>query len=82
MIDVWSCPDCSKVYRMPRHWEAAVYLAARRAAQTVHASMHGRSALVRNRRRATDARPPGELPAEWADPDWAAPVSERELGEH
>lgn len=79
MVDVWTCPDCQETYRMPGRWEAAVFLAARRAAQVVHASRHGRSALIRNRRRATDARPAGELPAEWADPDWAAPVSEKEL---
>ena len=45
MVDVWSCPECTAVYRMPSHWEAAVFLAARRAAQTIHASRHGRSAL-------------------------------------
>jgi hypothetical protein len=77
---VWTCPSCDKTYRCPGHWEAAVYLAARRAAQVVHASRHGHSALIRNRRRATDSRPPGELPTEWADPEWAAPVSEKELG--
>jgi len=67
---------------MPGHWESAVFLAARRAAQTVHASMHGRSALIRGRRRATDSRPPGELPREWADPDWAAPIAAHELERH
>ena len=74
MIEVWTCPECLATYRMPKHWEAAVYLAARRAAQVVHASRHGRSALVRNRRRATDSRPRGELPEEWADPEWAHPA--------
>ncbi len=79
MLEAWRCPDCGQVYRVPGHWEAAVYLAARRAAQVVHASRHGRSALIANRRRATDSRPPGELPQEWADPSWAAPVTEKEL---
>jgi len=72
MVEVWSCPDCGQTYRMPRHWEAAVFLAARRTAQVVHASRHGRRALIENRRRASDARPAGELPAEWADPEWAS----------
>jgi hypothetical protein len=71
MVDVWSCPDCRATYRMPRHWEAAVFLAARRAAQTIHAARHGRSPMYRGRQRASDARPASELPAEWADPDWA-----------
>jgi len=78
-VDVWSCPDCRATYRMPGSREAAVFLAARRAAQVVHASRHGRRAFIDNRRRATDARPPGELPAEWADPQWAAPISEKDL---
>jgi hypothetical protein len=81
MVEAWTCPDCGQTYRMPGNWEAAVYLAARRAAQVVHASRHGRRALFENRRRATDSRPPGELPKEWADPGWAA-VSEKELDEH
>lgn len=68
MIEVWSCPDCLATYRMPKHWEASVFLAARRAAQVVHAGKHGRQALVQGRRRATDPRPATELPAEWADP--------------
>jgi hypothetical protein len=76
----WSCPDCTTSYRAPNGWEASIWLAARRTAQVVHASRHGRSALIINRRRATDSRPPGELPAEWADPEWAAPVPEKELG--
>lgn len=80
MVEVWSCPDCLATYRMPKHWEAAVFLAARRAAQTVHAARHGRSALITNRRRATDSRPPGELPAEWADPAWAHPAPEPDDG--
>jgi len=82
MIDatVWTCPDCAQSYRMPAHWEAAVYLAARRTAQIVHASRHNRRALIENRRRATDSRPPGELPAEWADPAWAAPAPEKDDG--
>lgn len=80
MVDVWSCPDCGQVYRMPAHWEAAVFLAARRAAQTIHASRHGRSALLRGRARASDPRPRAELPSDWADPEWAepAPVQRRE----
>jgi len=74
MIDatVWTCPDCGATYRMPGHWETAVYLAARRTAQVVHASRHGRRAFVENRRRASDARPPGALPVEWADPVWVS----------
>ena len=82
MVEVWTCIDCGATYRMPRNWEAAVYLAARRAAQVVHASKHGRRALIVNRRRATDARPPSELPAEWADPPWAAAPTEDELNQH
>jgi hypothetical protein len=77
-VEVWSCPDCSTTYRCPAGWEAAVFLAARRAAQVIHASRHGRSALIRNRRRATDPRPAGELPPEWADPEWAEPAPERD----
>lgn len=76
-VDVWSCPDCGAVYRMPAHWEAAVFLAARRAAQTIHASRHGRSALLRGRARASDRRSREELPSEWADPEWAEPAPER-----
>ena len=51
----------------------AVYLAARRTAQVIHASRHGRRALIENRRRASDSRPAGALPPEWADPSWAQP---------
>lgn len=72
-VEVWSCPDCLVVYRCPAGWEAAVFLAARRTAQIIHASRHGRRALIENRRRASDSRPPGELPPEWADPSWATP---------
>ena len=76
LAEVWTCPHCGKTYRMPGHWEAAVYLAARRAAQTIHASRHGYSALLRGRARASDRRPREELPPDWADPEWAEPAPE------
>jgi hypothetical protein len=76
-VDVWSCPDCRATYRMPRHWESAVFLAARRMAQTIHAARHGRSAMLQGRQRASDPRPRAELPPDWADPVWAEPAPER-----
>jgi hypothetical protein len=50
----WSCPDCGETYRPPDRWQIPVWAGARRAAQVYHAGMHGRSALVRNRRRNED----------------------------
>jgi hypothetical protein len=73
-IPVWTCPVCTTTYRMPAGWEAAVFLAARRTAQVIHASRHGRrDALQQRRRRSSDPRPASELPAGWGDPDWAEP---------
>lgn len=76
-VEVWTCPDCNASYRCPAGWEAAVFLAARRTAQVVHASRHGRRALIERRRRASDPRPATELPPEWADPPWVEPAPRR-----
>lgn len=54
MDAAWSCPDCGQVYRPPHTWQVPVWLGARRAAQVLHAEMHGRRALVERRRRLTD----------------------------
>jgi hypothetical protein len=51
-----------------------VFLAARRAAQVIHASRHGRRDVLHRRRRSSDPRPAGPLPPEWADPSWAQPL--------
>lgn len=56
-VDVWTCPDCHHTYRCPGHWEAEVFLAARRAAQKVHARKHGRALLLERRRRWDDPAP-------------------------
>lgn len=72
-VEAWTCPECVQSYRCPAGWEAAVWLAARRAAQVIHASRHGRRDVIHRRRRASDPRPAGVLPPEWADPSWATP---------
>lgn len=72
-VEVWTCPDCRHTYRCPATWEAAVFLAARRAAQVIHASRHGRREVLQRRRRSSDPRPADSLPPEWADPSWAQP---------
>jgi hypothetical protein len=51
---VWTCPDCNRSYRADPNDEVPVWLGRRRAAQVYHAGKHGRSALVRNRRRLQD----------------------------
>ncbi len=73
-VEVWSCPDCQQSYRCPAGWEAAVFLAARRSAQVIHASRHGRRDVLQRRRRSSDPRPADQLPPEWADPSWAQPL--------
>lgn len=45
--EVWSCPECTQTYRCPAGWETAPWLAARRAAQVIHASRHGRRDVLR-----------------------------------
>jgi hypothetical protein len=74
-VEVWTCPEdgCGQSYRCPAGWEAAVFLAARRAAQVIHASRHGRRDVLQRRRRSSDPRPTDQLPPEWADPSWATP---------
>jgi hypothetical protein len=75
-VEVWTCPvaGCGQSYRCPAGWEAAVFLAARRAAQVIHASRHGRRDVLLRRRRSSDPRPAQDLPPEWADPSWAQPL--------
>jgi hypothetical protein len=51
-----------------------VFLAARRSAQVIHASRHGRRDVLQRRRRSSDPRPADQLPPEWADPSWAQPL--------
>lgn len=38
--DAWTCPACGRSYWPPREWESELWLAARRAAQDVHAARH------------------------------------------
>jgi hypothetical protein len=52
--EAWTCPDCLKTYRADPTDEVYVWSGRRRSAQVLHASKHGRSALVINRRRLTD----------------------------
>jgi hypothetical protein len=56
--NAWTCPDCTRTYRMPGGWEIAVWLSARRAAQYLHAERHRRPDLAERRRRRDD--PPVE----------------------
>jgi hypothetical protein len=55
--DRWTCEHCNRTYHAPNDWEVPVWMAARRAAQILHAKRHGHGALFERRRRRDDPDP-------------------------